>query len=160
MIAPAFTYNPHLYNAMGSRAREAGRRQMHGMGSWEDWTKGLSAVLSSGLSLATPYVSQQTGWDFNANNSPTFSTWVVPIGNAVGNIFGVGPAGDYLSGTGQAMVGKVPLPVAWTGGIQLPANILDLLQAEKPAAPGPAPAPTPAPVPGTAGWRTWPTYYK
>lgn len=129
------------------------------MGSWADWTTGLSAVLSSGLSLVAPQIEQATGWDLNANNSPFFRDWVVPAGNYVGEAMGYGPAGDYLSGTAQAIAGKVPLPVGWTGGQQLPANFLDLVTAAKPSNTS-APAASPAPAPATpkSPVRAWPRY--
>lgn len=139
-----------------------------GMGSWGDWTTALSAVLSSGVSLVAPQIEQATGWDLNANDSPTFRQYVVPIANAVGQAMGYGPAGDYLSGTAQAVAGKVPLPVNWTGGVQLPADILDRLGTKPATSPAATPA---APSPRATGdvslpaakasskWRSaWPRY--
>lgn len=136
------------------------------MGSWGDWTTALSAVLSSGVSLVAPQIEQATGWDLNANDSPFFSQVVVPVGNTVGNAMGYGPAGDYLSGTAQAVAGKVPLPVGWTGGVQLPADILDRLgtkpatapAAAAPTATAPAPGTRPAPVKASSWRSAWPRY--
>lgn len=139
-----------------------------GMGSWGDWTTALSAVLSSGVSLVAPQIEQATGWDLNANDSPTFRQYFVPVANAVGQAMGYGPAGDYLSGTAQAVAGKVPLPVNWTGGVQLPADILDRLGTKPATAPAATPA-APAPGAGTPATpatpakpstrqKTWPRY--
>lgn len=138
-----------------------------GMGTWADWTSGLSAVLSGGISLVAPQIEAATGWDLNANNSPVFREYVVPVANQVGNYMGYGPAGDYLSGTAQAIAGKVPLPIAWTGGKQLDADFLDKLTATPTAPPVqtivlPSKASPQARAALTAaGYRTntWPRYY-
>jgi hypothetical protein len=132
------------------------------MGSWADWTSGLSAILSGGISLVAPQIEQATGWDLNANHSPVFSQGVVPVANIVGGIMGYGPAGDYLSGTAQAIAGKVPLPVAWTGG-EKPANWLDTLtQAPAPIIrqlPGTAAASAAQVAVGALARKGWPRYY-
>jgi hypothetical protein len=109
-----------------------------------------------------PQIEQATGWDLNANNSPFFTQAVVPVGNIVGGFMGYGPAGDYLSGTAQAIAGKVPLPVAWTDG-QKPANWLDTLtQAPAPIyrqLPAGAVASVGAVAVGAVARKAWPRYY-
>lgn len=140
------------------------RRGLRGQGmglSWGDFTSGLSAVLSGGVSLVAPQIEAATGWDLNVNHSPVFRDYVQPAANYVGYAMGYGPAGDYLSGTGQAIAGKVPLPTAWTGGQELPADFLDRVY-------GPAPKIyvqlPPTPQLGQAfghGYKSgaWPRYY-
>jgi hypothetical protein len=139
--------------------------------SWAEATGILNTVLTGGVNLVAPQIEQATGWDLNLNNSPVFRDYVQPAANMVGDFLGYGPAGDYLSGTSQAVAGKVPLPPAWTGGQQLPADYMDKLLAGKPAAPPvvvylpPKAAPTAqqqrALLLARAGYRgnVWPRHY-
>lgn len=124
-----------------------GRRNM---GSWEDWTLGLGAILSGGISLVAEPISQATGWDTDVYNSQTWTNVINPALNIAGDVMGWGPAGDYIGGTSNAINKKVPLPSNWLpGGKSLPPDVLDRMAAGPKGTTRPAPAARPA-LPKTA----------